>query len=176
VRTLPTDLHFLYVCYHSTRHTWSLLHWLADLDAMIRHPSFDRRAVQDLAARTGMVPLLEACLEFNELSKRLPLADPQAAPERGRALLGLCLKNLEGGMDVELALRDRQVGLVLPFDWLLDPAVARRVRAKRLWRRLMPSYMQYEGWPLPDRLQWLYLPAKPLFWLRWHLGGPGKRG
>jgi hypothetical protein len=45
------------------------------------------------------------------------------------------------------------------------------VRAKRLRSRLMPSYTQYEGWPLPDGLQWLYLPTKPLFWLKWHLAG-----
>jgi hypothetical protein len=171
VRTLPTDLLFIYVCYHSTRHTWSLLHWLADLDAMIRHPLFDRSGVLDLARRKGMAPLVEACMEFNDLTKHLPLEDDEPANEHGLALLRLCLKNLEGGMEVELALRDQQVELGLPFDWLLDPAVSRRVRAKRQLRRVMPRYQQYEGWPLPDGLQWLYLPTKPLFWLKWHLAG-----
>lgn len=171
MRTLPTDQLFLYVCYHSTRHTWSMLHWLADLDAMMHHSSFDRQAVLDLAGQAGMEPMIRACIELCAISRRLPLAADVAPGDRGDALLDLCLKNLEGDMEVELALRDRQVALELPFDWLLDPATVRRVRARRLWSRLAPSYDQYEGWPLPDALQWLYVPAKPLFWLKWHLLG-----
>lgn len=170
VRALPTDLLFLFVCYHSTRHTWSLLHWVADLDAIRRHPGFDRGAVLELARQKGMAPLVEACLDFGDLTTRLPLR-PGEGTERGRAILALCLKNLEGGLEVELALRDRQVALDLPFDWLLTPEVARQVRARRLRGRFMPSYQQYELMPLPDALQWLYLPAKPLFWLRWHFAG-----
>ncbi|PKM21438.1 MAG: hypothetical protein CVV10_09380, partial [Gammaproteobacteria bacterium HGW-Gammaproteobacteria-14] len=34
---LPLSQHFVFVCLHSTRHLWSHLSWLVDIDAMVRH-------------------------------------------------------------------------------------------------------------------------------------------
>jgi len=57
---MPTADLFCYVCYHNTRHIWSRLHWVADLDAMISHPSFDKNTVLARADALGLRTNIEA--------------------------------------------------------------------------------------------------------------------
>lgn len=155
---------FSFICYHSARHTWSRLHWLADLDAMINHPSFVLNEVLEYANRIGTAPAVKASIEFNNLTKNAHLMRPRENIDpHAQALLNLCLTNLEGNLELELELRGKLNALALPFYWLLTPKVSVLAFLRRTRTRFTPSYYQFEMWPLPDRLQWLYYPTKPIF-------------
>lgn len=51
--TLHLALLFNYLCQHHTRHTWSRLHWLSDLDAICSSESFDRAVAASVAKELG---------------------------------------------------------------------------------------------------------------------------
>ncbi|WP_370402029.1 nucleotidyltransferase family protein [Sulfitobacter sp. JB4-11] len=161
MHSLPHAVHFIYVAYHCARHVWSALHWLADLDAMRNHPSFDHDTVMRTAQDMGMEPLVEATLDFIEGSKRLPdELDP--GNSRTDALLELCVLNLEGGSSVEHALRAQHTKYALPFDWLVSPRLGRKILRNRLRGRFRPSFKDYEAVPLPPALRHIYPVIVPV--------------
>jgi len=160
MNVLPTDVLFSYVCYHNTQHTWSRLHWLADLDAIIRHPTFNVELAIMYSRRLGLQQLAEACLRLNALS-----ANPEAREKvqtEGHAvdLLELCLMNLGGDIDLEYGLILSQHRLGLPLRFFGSSKARRRAFVHHAIAGLTPGYPEYEAWPLPDWLQWLYYPMK----------------
>lgn len=67
---MSTPWLFNYIAYHHSRHFWSKLHWVADLHAIMSHPSFDRDATLALARRIGISATVEATLVFAELTEQ----------------------------------------------------------------------------------------------------------
>ncbi|MDI5921843.1 nucleotidyltransferase family protein [Halomonas sp. LR5S13] len=162
VAVLPTDELFVYVCWHHTKHFWSRLHWLVDLDAMQRHPSFDRQSVLACADRHGLSATVEICLKMAEL-----LGSPDFDPdghhdERLDELLKLSLEAMQGDLEVEYRLASQKPTPDFAFHWQTDSG--HRLRWKLLgWLRIFrPSYADYLEWPLSSRWQWLYRPLRPL--------------
>lgn len=155
---------FCYVSLHNTKHMWSRLNWLVDLDAMINHSSFDREAVSRAAERIGVAPVVNAAIDFNELTKRAAEL-PHSAPVNDHAtqLLVSCLDNLEGDIALEQYFRSRFNRLGLPYAWPISSPARWKATLHRLRAKLRPSVYQYKAWPLPKSLQWLYYPTKPLF-------------
>lgn len=108
---------FPYICYHHSGHYWSRLHWLADLDAMISHPSFSATDVLASAKQYRLQETIEACLALNRLSSDVEGWDNGASPERGKQLLRACLTNLAGGIDVEFDMRRSIYAGWFAFEW-----------------------------------------------------------
>lgn len=159
-----TAISFCYCSLHNSRHSWSRLHWLADLGAMIQHPSFDLDRVLQVADAIGLRPNIDAVLELEKLSRSVGrLALSNDCQSHGSELLELCLQNLSGGMDVELQIRSRHNLFDLPISWLLSDGARIPALIRRSSKRILPSFYQYEAFPLPARLQWLYIPTKPIF-------------
>lgn len=161
VSVLPPDELFVYICWHHTKHFWSRLHWLVDLDAMQRHPSFDLERVLACAARHGLTATVEVCLKMAELFGR-PDMDPESCDDKRLIeLMTLSLNTLQGDLDLEHALGGRNVTPDFAFAWQTDPS--HRLRWKLLgWLRIFrPSYADYESWPLSAQWQWLYRPLRP---------------
>jgi hypothetical protein len=158
MNTLPHALHFIYVAYHCARHNWSSLHWLADLDAIYHHPSYDPLAVEIIAADLGLWPLVEASIVFIDRSKRLPTK--LSEDDRIDAMLHLCVLNLEGG-DIEGRIRAHQTRYALPFEWMITPALKCKILAYRFRGRFRRSYKTYAAMPLPRSLHWVYLITGP---------------
>jgi hypothetical protein len=160
------SMHFSYVCFHSIRHTWSRLNWLVDVGSIINHETFDVKQAKRDADRLGLLPAIEATLEFYELSSRIDLPDwKKGSTKHGRKLVEHCLENLKGGLEVEHSLATKNA-LTLPFYWPVSPRARIPTIVRRFLMRLMPSFYQYQMWPIPDRFQWLYYVTKPWFSLK----------
>lgn len=172
---MPTADLFCYVCYHNTRHIWSRLHWIADLDAMITHPSFDRDATLARAGELGLRSNVEACLELHEIAISGEVSALAKGDSRGAQLAAICLKNLSGDLKLEYDLREGEELLGLPFKWMVSQDVRKRARNLTRLSRILPGYEDYEAWPLPRGLQWIYYISKPLGILKRHLFLPQKR-
>lgn len=172
---LPTAKLFCYICYHHSRHIWSKLHWIADLDAMITHPDFEKSVVLAYADERGLRPTVEACLEFHQLTLE-PETWSQIEPQHhGKQMLDLCLDNLMGDLAFEYAQRAKFGMLAIPFDWMLAKRLYWPVMARHLASRLKPNYTQFAQYPLPAGLQFLYYFTRPLGAVRRRLGGSDNR-
>lgn len=139
LRILADDDHITFLCYHHTRHLWSKLAWLADLDAVFRHAGADRAAVLAAARRANIESTVAAAMELHDLASagRLPGAgDP---PTPGTDLLRACLDGLHGDMELEEQMRRGQRFHALAFDWQGLP-LSPRQRAALFLRRLRPNY------------------------------------
>jgi hypothetical protein len=156
VRTLATAYHFNYVCYHHSRHFWSHLHWLADIDAMIAAPDFERRDVERMAGAIGIRPTIDAAIEFHELVSRSGLWRDEVPLTGGGQFLRACLFNLEGGIDLEKELRHGKLFKDFMSAWQASPSHMPLFALKSLARRLRPKAWQYVENPYPAPIFWLY--------------------
>ncbi|MDI5934187.1 nucleotidyltransferase family protein [Halomonas kalidii] len=146
---------FVYICLHHSKHHWSHLHWLVDLDAIQRHPSFTLEASRDLAARRNLTTTLEACLAMH---RALAASEPWKASVsgHGRAMLGACLMALQGGPEVELAMGRTRAAPDFAFAWQASTKHRLHGRMQGVAKLLRPTYADYHLWPLPPRWQWIY--------------------
>lgn len=158
---MPTAELFVYICWHHTKHYWSHLHWLVDLDAIQRHPTFDLDAVLACAERRNLRATVEASLElFNALATP-GLWREEALSEHGREMLAMSLKAMQGDHQVELAMRRQKVTPDFSFSWQARPAQSLRWKLLGWTRLFRPSYADYQSWPLPPAWQWLYRVTRP---------------
>ncbi|APX92753.1 hypothetical protein BWR19_07320 [Halomonas sp. 1513] len=171
---MPTAELFVYICWHHTKHYWSHLHWLVDMDAIQRHPSFDLEAVMACADRRNLRATVEASLELFTTLSDPDLWEGKALSENGKEMLAMSLKAMQGDYQVELALRRQKATPDFSFSWQTDSS--QWLRWKLLgWTRLFrPSYADYECWPLPRGWQWLYRVTRPFreSYARLIAGGP----
>ncbi len=161
VSVMPTDELFVYICWHHTKHFWSRLHWLVDLDAIQRHPSFDRQRAIACAERHGLSSTVEVCLEMADIlgSPDPDLYDHQ--DERLATLLHHALQAMQGDSTVEHELGKRKSTPDFAFRWQADRWHELRWRLFGWLRVFRPSYVDYRDWPLPQYWQWLYRPLRP---------------
>jgi Uncharacterised nucleotidyltransferase len=163
--------HFVYICYHHSRHFWSRLHWLADLDAMVRAPDFDRTAVLLLAERIGIRPTVEAALDFQAiLATPLPWAETLSRDGGGGQFLRACLINLNGDLDLEEELRKDMTLQDFMSAWQISPGRYHSFWFKSWLRRLRPSPTQYFERRYPRWLHWVYVAQNALALARNALG------
>ncbi|MBA2780240.1 nucleotidyltransferase domain-containing protein [Billgrantia kenyensis] len=167
---MPTEELFLYCCLHHSRHHWSHLHWLVDLDAIQRHPDFDIKAVRACAKRRGLEATLQASLAFYRACTEPTSWQAKGLDRRANDLLASCLRTVQGGKAAELELREQNITADFAFAWQARPMQRIRNRANRLIRPLRPSYSDYHDRPLPQAWQWLYWLTRPLRALRQRFG------
>ncbi len=155
--TMPAPYLFNYICHHHSRHVWSHLHWLSDLDAMVGFEGFDPDAALALADRLGQRGTVEAALELQRLMS--PLADwtPHDDNWRGLKFLELTLRNLGGDLALEKQVAFEMVGGEFMYPWQARPDLIRKARRGQ-WRDVLrPTLKQYVDHPLPRGLRWLYV-------------------
>ena len=156
-KTLPYAFLFNYIAHHHTRHTWSRLHWLSDLDAICTSKEFDRNAVLDMAESLGQRGTVEASLELHELMSTDTPWDDAKDLERGKSLLKLCILNLPGELDLEKRFRMKMIGGEFMYRWQARPDLLTKARIG-WWKSVFkPTVTQYVSYPLPRSLQWLYV-------------------
>ena len=162
ISVMPTDELFVYICWHHTKHFWSRLHWLVDLDVIQRHPSFDRDRVLACAKRHGLEDTVMMCLKMAKL-----LGSPSFNPDgngldkRLKELLSFSLHAMQGELAVELKLASRKPTPDFAFLWQTDRQHWLRWQLLGWLRIFRPSYADYRDWPLPPHWQWLYRPLRP---------------
>lgn len=159
---MPTNELFVYICLHHTRHYWSHLHWLVDLDAIQRHPNFDLAAAYACAEAHGLTTTVDASLELYRLLAKPNLDDTaHELSKHGRSLYDACLATLQGGHEIELALRRKRPAPEFAFSWQTTTAYRITSRFWRWTKPFLPNYSDYAIFPLPPGWQWLYYLTSP---------------
>ncbi len=154
LRTLPDPVHIALICFHHTSHLWSKLHWLADLDAILRHPEFDREALLFYARSMKIESTVLASIELSELtaSGRHPSDFEHETP--GISLLQSCIAGLVGDVLLEKTRRKGQTMSVLTFEWQQSSLSLYRHVWLRIRMFLRPSYAVIKKIPGGPRLFW----------------------
>ena len=156
-QTLPTAFLFNYLCHHHTRHTWSRLHWLSDLDAICTSDHFDEAETLALAEELGQPGTVRASLELHQLMSTDTRWDDSPELERGKTFLKLCILNLPGDLALEKRLSMQMIGGEFMYRWQARPDLIARAR-RGWWRSILhPPVSHYARMPLPGPLQWLYI-------------------
>ena len=171
VGVLDTMDHFVFICLHHTKHFWSRLNWVADLDALMSAPDFDPEKAMALARSTGVERTIRACFAFYEACGS---DDPVAAlrdDSEASDLLKACLLILGGGTDTEFEMRPDRLSFDFNFEWQFPPGFWIQERMRKLRRGLRPSLRDYDALSLPPSLYWVYFLLKPALVLRRRLFG-----
>jgi len=158
---LPIEHHFVFVCLHSTRHLWSHLHWLVDLDALVNDQSFDEQKVLDIAQQCRLTATVQASLAMYRavyLEQQSVLRDSVWA----KNLLDLVIRHLVEDPSLEFELRLLRPYPDFAFEWQAWPTYRWRTRLTKRLEFLKPSYKDYQALPMPQRLHWLYFFIRPI--------------
>ena len=156
-----TDL-FCYLCKHHTRHHWARLHWIADLNVIRDHESFDLQAIRKRAEHRDLKRTVDAALA---IQRAVALPEPWEAKFSdpfAHELFRHCLTNLDGDFAQELALRESFPATSID----IDPAVRRKKHwVDRNFSRFRPRQEDFLQLPLSSRWQWLYYVLRPFLWM-----------
>lgn len=159
-----TTDHFLFICLHHSRHQWSRLIWLADLDALLRAADFDLEEIRSRARECGLEATVEACLDFHAACAAEEPLDALETGSPGRDLLERCLTLIKDP-EKEFVLRPQRASMDFHFDWQIPAGFRRRLRWQRLKTVFRPNITDFHTLALPQRLYWLYYPLRPLLYL-----------
>lgn len=162
VQTLEPHLHFTYACYHHSRHLWSRLHWIADLDLMIRSKKLDNEYLETTAASIGLDPTVNASIEFHELTLQTNLWKTDGKDgSLAQKFLAACVLNLSGGLELEFELRKTLVSHDLMTKSQMSPDKMLSATVTNWKSKFHPISSQYTRLPLPSPFFWLYRVQRP---------------
>jgi len=157
VRVADIHDHFLFICLHHSRHLFSHLHWLADIDAVMTHQSFDIETARERARCVNILDTVDACMDLCGASAQLPLSFESCKTEGGKELLEWCIRSLHDGVDTERSTRKNRKSpdFALPWQFGLKHRLA------LLGHRIKPTIADYRAFPLPRQWWWLYFLTRP---------------
>ncbi|MEO0451507.1 MAG: nucleotidyltransferase family protein [Pseudomonadota bacterium] len=157
VKTFSPTLHFTYICYHHSRHFWSKLHWLADIDALQRLPEFDAVEANRIAEAIGIGPSIKASLEFTSLiSNPTQWSEKDLQRTGGGQFLKACLMNLDGDLEREEKLRETMQLSDFMSAWQVSSGRYSGFWRESWLRRIRPSVTQYVENRYPRGFYWVY--------------------
>lgn len=166
---MPTNELFVYLCFHHTRHRWSHLHWLSDIDAIQHSPDFDLEKVYADAAHRGLTATVEAALAMYRACSEIGSSREIMLGAHEKELLVSCITNLQGDRCVELAQRRGNCTADFAFTWQVSK-IRRWTYRLREWADMCrPTYADYRSLPLPPRWRWLYWLTRPFRGLAFRL-------
>jgi len=164
-QVLPTAMLFVYICYHHSRHLWSRLHWIADLDALQRHSSFNLNSTLSLARTSGLESTVKAALNLYQACSQLNPQDVDLPDPESRSMRNACLQIIRGTDLEEKELMKKRSTPDFNFSWQIRLSYACHI----IFLHLKPTYADYKAFPLktqffpayyfirPVRLSWRYL-------------------
>ncbi|MCK9488760.1 MAG: nucleotidyltransferase family protein [Xanthomonadales bacterium] len=174
---MPAADLFVYLCLHHTRHRWARLHWLADLDALMRHPEFDLDAVLTRAAQLGVTSTVRTSINLQQLLSRPGPWDETGLDHPTRSLARVALACMDGGSSAELASLHEVRGYLrdFAFEWQTNWKQRLLDRLASWAACFRPNFADYQQWPLPSRWHWLYVFLRPFTGLNRNLRRRWKR-
>lgn len=164
---------FLFLCDHGSRHLWFRLKWLGDIGLMLSDKRIgDWELTLKMADRLGFRRILAqtALLIHGLYAISMP-------PE---------LLNLMGSEKISIGLAKKALNAILKetneclkkgrkLEGIKDAIYYKQIRPALPFGRLLKEVcicpLDYQAFPLPDHLFWLYLPLRPVFWFWRHYGG-----
>lgn len=165
INVLSTTLLFIYLCLHHTRHRWSKLVWLADIQAVQSAPDFDPQAVEDRARAMGVWDTVEATLKFDEACRQ---PDPWARASQDNRVSDMlkdCQDVFIGGRKQEIEGYQTRITKDFPYAWQLNEMNHTADTQRNSWSRRLasfrPTLSDYFLLPLPLSLYPLYYLLKP---------------
>jgi hypothetical protein len=158
---MPTNDLAVYICFHHTKHFWSHLHWLVDLNTVINSEDYDEGEVLRIADSRGLRETVDACLEFCNAMSNPDILTVDVKSKNAKELLNASLMALVGGINKEHEMHKSMATPDFPFSWQARPFERWAWRLGGWLRIFRPSYADYRDWPLPPRWQWLYRPLRP---------------
>lgn len=157
IRVPSIEDHFIYICQHHTRHLWSRLRWLVDLDAFENSPQFDRNAIRDRVETTDLKRTVEACLVLTDC-----LADPNSLirdcqSEEATELKEWILKAAVEGPAAVNTVRESggSPDFALPWQYTW------KYRVQIMLEKLKPTQADYLAFPVPPRYWYIYYLLRP---------------
>jgi hypothetical protein len=156
MQTLSLPWHFCYIIYHHSRHFWSSLNWVADIHAMMAHEDFSRPQVSEFAAGIGLSPMIDAALEFADLTDKPDAWSDAIGSTSGGRFLESCLRGLPGDGAHEREMTGKMFLVDFEGEWQFDQSRKFTFWLRSALHRLQPTLWQYRENRLPPSLQWLY--------------------
>jgi len=165
VAALSPALTIAYHCYHSTKHSWGALGYVAELAALLRNPDVDEGALEQLAGYLGSRRMLGLGLLLASRVGGVTLSPPLAAlaadaPERAAAIAASRWSDPQPHWLPWI--RSRSLRSPLERDEVYWRAFDRRRDLARLVSRvlLVPTPKDWAVMRLPRRLRALYTPVR----------------
>jgi len=161
IKVLPTTELFIYLCLHHTRHRWSKMIWLADIEALQCAPDYDPAAIEATARSMGVWQTVEATLLFAAACRS---TDPRTAARQDDRVLDMlqdCHAIFLGGRAQEVAAYHTRLTPDFPYAWQINDDQAQRNDRHKYLKRFIPTLNDYHMVPLPLSLYPLYYLLRP---------------
>lgn len=165
----PVDL-ILYLCNHGGAHAWTRAKWLGDLARMTMAANVDWKAVIDEAQTAHQERPVLACLILLERTCGIPLPEVAASrvPRIPRRLIHKSLRELNCEVEAhERGNFERMLAQIRSIGYLRQLWPDRTVRQSLIEFAVCP--LDFDELRLPDKLFWLYVPLRPVLWVRRHI-------
>lgn len=164
--TWEDDALILSLCYHGAHHEWCNLKWLSDVAVLISQDRPDDWAsLLELSDRLGMRRVLAQSALLAHWLYGFPLPGPLCALiEEEKSSIVLCSTAIRAMLksSTELATVGRRMDNLRHSRYLVQliPAISYFAIIKSN----VINFVDFERFPIPDRLFWLYIPLRPVFW------------
>lgn len=164
VHTLGHEDLFVYLILHGTRHAWTSLRWLLDIDRMLRGFMNWNRVNQLFAAshstRLGGKALI---LSTNLFGSLLPEeAYALTLNSKARRLAQMAVVFIRE--DVVLFPKPESKEISVAYNRYLLATMSFKQRQLYIWNKLYPSSKDVTVLPLPKSMHFLYFPLRPFLW------------
>ena len=166
VTMLSTVDHFVYLCLHHTRHLWSHLHWLVDLDAILNSAEFDIEEVRARAASLKLSSTVDACIDMHQQLVSAPANLKNSGQDPVSDLIRHCLIHVQGTPEIEREIRKNRPYSDFAFEWQAADSPKIKGRFRQLVRLLKPDMDDYNQFPLPVSMHWFYFLLRPIAGIR----------
>ncbi|MFF2481816.1 nucleotidyltransferase family protein [Paenibacillus sp. NPDC058071] len=161
VYTLGNEDLYLYLVLHGTRHGWSCLRWLIDIDRLLALP-LDWAVLNNKLRRFKSVHLGGAAVVLTASLLGTKAPAEAAAGERSVRIAQLALTFIRER--VVLFPKPERRDVALSFNRYLFASMTGRQKWLYAANKLYPSSKDAHVLPLPRSLHFLYFPLRPVLW------------
>ncbi|CAM3268640.1 nucleotidyltransferase family protein [Paenibacillus lupini] len=164
VYTLGSEDLFVYLVLHGTRHAWTSLRWLMDIDRMLSGFLNWNRVNQLFAAsRSASLGGKAILLSTDLLGSLLPEeAYAMTLNPKAHRLAQLALIFIRQKVVLFPEPESKEIAFV--YNRYLLAAMTFRQRQLYIWNKLYPSSKDVTLLPLPKSMHFLYFPLRPFLW------------
>ncbi|WP_109118795.1 nucleotidyltransferase family protein [Azospirillum sp. TSO22-1] len=167
ITTLPRRVLPLYLCVHGAHHCWERLCWLADLAVLLKDGNGAAAALADAEA-AGLGPAMRLALALGHDWLGLPLPDGLPADAReAREAKRFAVRFFAGKRWLDSSTKGTAPWLRREV-WRRHYLYSMKGGWQHGWSELRADLVNPVDWdlfPLPDRLLWLYPLLRPVGWL-----------
>lgn len=160
------DALLLTLCYHGAHHEWCSLKWLSDVAMLLSHDRPDGwDSLLTLADQLGMGRVLAQSALLVHWLYGIPLPGLiRALIEKENSSIFLCSTAIHAMLmsSEEIATAGKRLD-TFRRSWYLIRLIPNLSYSELMKSNVIKS-LDIQRFPLPDKLFWLYIPLRPVFW------------